>query len=66
MKLCRQGKVRTHVLQNHYIIISINTTFSTLIKSITQILDKAERLREMNVNILPAFLRLQEMVRLFK
>ncbi len=27
-----------------------------------QILDKAERLRDMNVNILPAFLRLQEMV----
>lgn len=29
-----------------------------------QILDKAERLRDMEANILPAFLRLQELVRI--
>ena len=30
--------------------------------SILQVLDKAERLRDMEANILPAFLRLQELV----
>lgn len=33
---------------------------------IFQVLDKAERLREMDANILPAFLRLQELVKSLK